>query len=83
LSHSTTRAEITELEALRKRSPSAPEKAGAKLTMTAILLKVVAAALKVFPKFNSSIDMASRRSCSRNTSTSASPWIPSAACSCR
>ena len=52
------RAEITELEALRKRFAERAEKAGAKLTMTAILLKVVAAALKVFPKFNSSIDMA-------------------------
>lgn len=52
------RAEITELEALRKRFAERAEKAGAKLTMTAILLKVVAAALKVFPKFNSSVDMA-------------------------
>ena len=52
------RAEITELEALRKRFAERAEKAGAKLTMTAILLKVVAAALKVFPKFNASLDMA-------------------------
>jgi pyruvate dehydrogenase E2 component (dihydrolipoamide acetyltransferase) len=52
------RAEVTELEALRKRFAERAEKAGAKLTMTAILLKVVAAALKVFPKFNSSVDMA-------------------------
>ena len=52
------RAEITELEVLRKRFAERAEKAGAKLTMTAILLKVVAAALKVFPKFNSSVDMA-------------------------
>ena len=52
------RAEVTELEVLRKRFAERAEKAGAKLTMTAILLKVVAAALKVFPKFNSSVDMA-------------------------
>ncbi len=52
------RAVVTELEALRKRFAERAEKAGAKLTMTAILLKVVAAALKVFPKFNSSVDMA-------------------------
>jgi len=33
------------------------EKSGAKLTMTAMLLKIAAAALKQFPKFNASIDM--------------------------
>jgi pyruvate dehydrogenase E2 component (dihydrolipoamide acetyltransferase) len=52
------RAEITELENLRKRFAERAEKVGAKLTMTAILLKVIAAALKVFPKFNASLDMA-------------------------
>jgi pyruvate dehydrogenase E2 component (dihydrolipoamide acetyltransferase) len=52
------RAEITELENLRKRFAERAEKVGAKLTMTAILLKVAAAALKVFPKFNASLDMA-------------------------
>jgi pyruvate dehydrogenase E2 component (dihydrolipoamide acetyltransferase) len=51
-------ANITELEALRKRFGPRVEAAGAKLTMTAILLKIVAAALKVFPKFNASIDTA-------------------------
>ena len=54
------RAEITELESLRKRFIERAEKVGAKLTMTAILLKVVAAALKVFPKFNASLDMANQ-----------------------
>ncbi|TAN36261.1 MAG: branched-chain alpha-keto acid dehydrogenase subunit E2 [Verrucomicrobia bacterium] len=52
------RAEITELENLRKRFADRAEKLGTKLTMTAILLKVIAAALKVFPKFNASLDLA-------------------------
>lgn len=51
-------ADITELEALRKRFAKNVEAAGGKLTVTAIALKVVAAALKVFPQFNASIDMA-------------------------
>jgi pyruvate dehydrogenase E2 component (dihydrolipoamide acetyltransferase) len=37
------------------------EKAGGKLTMTAILLKVVAAALKAFPNVNASVDMENRQ----------------------
>lgn len=49
-------ADITKLEELRKRFAPKAEAAGAKLTVTAILLKVVASALKVFPKFNCSID---------------------------
>ncbi len=49
-------ADITKLEQLRKRFAPKAEAVGAKLTVTAILVKVVAAALKVFPKFNCSID---------------------------
>lgn len=49
-------ADITKLEELRKRFAPKAEAAGAKLTVTAILVKVIASALKVFPKFNSSID---------------------------
>jgi pyruvate dehydrogenase E2 component (dihydrolipoamide acetyltransferase) len=49
-------ADITKLEELRKRFAPKAEAVGAKLTVTAILVKVVAAALKVYPKFNSSID---------------------------
>jgi pyruvate dehydrogenase E2 component (dihydrolipoamide acetyltransferase) len=49
-------ADITKLEELRKRFAPKAEAIGAKLTITAILVKVVAAALKVFPKFNCSID---------------------------
>ena len=51
-------ADITELETLRKRFSKNVEAAGGKLTVTAIALKVVAAALKAFPQFNASIDMA-------------------------
>lgn len=50
-------ADITDLEALRKRFAGKAEAAGGKLTMTAIALKVVAGALKVFPQFNASVDM--------------------------
>jgi pyruvate dehydrogenase E2 component (dihydrolipoamide acetyltransferase) len=49
-------ADITRLEALRKRYAPKAEAAGAKLTLTAILVKIIAAALKVHPKFNCSID---------------------------
>jgi pyruvate dehydrogenase E2 component (dihydrolipoamide acetyltransferase) len=52
------KADITEMEALRKRINPRAEKRGAKVTMTAILLKIAAAALKQFPKFNASIDTA-------------------------
>jgi pyruvate dehydrogenase E2 component (dihydrolipoamide acetyltransferase) len=52
------KADITELEELRKRYAPKAEAAGGKLTTTAILLKIVASALKLFPKFNASLDMA-------------------------
>ena len=52
------RADITNLEALRKQYAPQAEKAGGKLTMTAIALKIVAVALRKFPDFNSSLDMA-------------------------
>lgn len=49
-------ADITELEAARKRyvksNPNAP-----KITMTAIMIKAVVAALKAYPNFNASIDV--------------------------
>ncbi|HSR50256.1 MAG TPA: 2-oxo acid dehydrogenase subunit E2 [Acidobacteriota bacterium] len=50
------KADITDLEKLRKRYGGQAEKEGAKLTVTAILLKILAAALKEFPHFNVSID---------------------------
>lgn len=53
-------ADITELEDLRKRYAERAEKAGGKLTMAVMVVKVVAQALKVFPRFNASIDMTTR-----------------------
>ncbi len=53
------RAQITELEAYRKgHNKSLAD--DAKVTMTAILAKVCATALRVFPQFNSSLDLASK-----------------------
>ncbi len=54
------KADITEMEALRKQFGPAAEAAGGKLTMTAIALKIVAVALKRFPQFNASVDMGRR-----------------------
>lgn len=52
------KSDITELEQLRARFAPKAEEAGGKMTVTAIALKVCASALKVFPQFNASIDMA-------------------------
>jgi pyruvate dehydrogenase E2 component (dihydrolipoamide acetyltransferase) len=52
------KADITELEALRKHYGPQTEKAGGKMTMTAIAMKILAGALQRFPQFNASIDMA-------------------------
>lgn len=54
------KANITELEKLRKEYGKNVEKQGGKLTITAIILKIIAGALKVFPQFNASIDMGKR-----------------------
>lgn len=51
-------ADITDLDALRQRYAKDYEKSGGKLTITAIALKLCAFALKKFPQFNSSLDMA-------------------------
>lgn len=51
------KADITELEQLRKQHEARVEAAGGKLTMSAIAVKVVAAALKVFPQFATSVDL--------------------------
>ena len=51
-------ADITALETLRKRFAKQTEAAGGNLTVTAIAVRVAAAALKVFPHFNASIDLA-------------------------
>ena len=52
------KADITELDKLRKRYGKKAEAAGGKMTVTAILLKLLASALKVFPEFNASVDAA-------------------------
>lgn len=49
--------DITDLEAQRKRYMQVKGENAPKITVTAILLKAVVAALKEFPKFNSSFDM--------------------------
>jgi pyruvate dehydrogenase E2 component (dihydrolipoamide acetyltransferase) len=51
------KADITGVEELRKRYAPQAEKAGGKLTMTAIALKIAATALQRFPQFNASVDM--------------------------
>jgi pyruvate dehydrogenase E2 component (dihydrolipoamide acetyltransferase) len=52
------KADITDLEQLRQSYDAKRGKTvGGKLTITAIVLKVVAAALKRFPQFNASVDM--------------------------
>jgi pyruvate dehydrogenase E2 component (dihydrolipoamide acetyltransferase) len=53
-------ADITKLEQDRKRLAKQVEEAGSKLTLTAIALKVVASALKIFPQFNTSLDLAAK-----------------------
>jgi len=52
------KADITDLDRLRRQYAARVERAGGKLTMTAVLLKVLGSALRKFPKFNSSVDMA-------------------------
>jgi pyruvate dehydrogenase E2 component (dihydrolipoamide acetyltransferase) len=49
-------ADVTDLEALRKSFQPKAEKAGTKLTMTAMLIKILGSALKAFPNFNASLD---------------------------
>ncbi|OYW00174.1 MAG: hypothetical protein B7X11_04710 [Acidobacteria bacterium 37-65-4] len=50
------KADITDLDAFRAKHAKKVEAAGGKLTMTAILAKVTAGALKAFPQFNASVD---------------------------
>ncbi len=50
-------ADITTLEAFRKQYGKQVEAAGGRLTATTILVKILAAALRKFPKFNASVDM--------------------------
>jgi pyruvate dehydrogenase E2 component (dihydrolipoamide acetyltransferase) len=52
------KADITNLEEFRREYSNKVQQAGGKLTVTSILLKVVASALKEFPVFNASYDAA-------------------------
>lgn len=52
------KADVSNLSEMQKKLGPKVEQAGGKLTMTAIALKVIASALKVFPQFASSIDLA-------------------------
>ncbi len=52
------KADITGLEEIRKRLAPDVEARGGKLTMTAILVKVLAGAVREFPQFNAVVDMA-------------------------
>src|SRR5436190_1602797 len=49
-------ADVTGLEELRKKYSKQVEAAGGNLTVTAVAVKVIASALKVFPQFNASLD---------------------------
>jgi pyruvate dehydrogenase E2 component (dihydrolipoyllysine-residue acetyltransferase) len=51
-------ADVTDLETFREAHGPRLQKAGGKLTVTAILIRVVAAAIDRFPQFASSVDMA-------------------------
>jgi pyruvate dehydrogenase E2 component (dihydrolipoamide acetyltransferase) len=52
------KADMTVLEEIRPKYAAEAERAGGKLTVTAVLTKIVATALRKFPQFNSSIDVA-------------------------
>lgn len=51
------KADISDADALRTRYKKKAEDVGGKLTITALMLKITASALKVFPKLNASVDM--------------------------
>lgn len=57
--NSQENADITELEKVRNEYKSKIEKQGAKLTLSAFVLKAVTTALKKYPRFNASLDPAS------------------------
>ena len=53
-------ADVTDLEAFRQRHKDAVQARGGRLTPTVLVLKAVITALKAFPQFNASLDMAAR-----------------------
>jgi pyruvate dehydrogenase E2 component (dihydrolipoamide acetyltransferase) len=54
-------ADISELQAFIQNNAAKVARQGAKLTLTAVLTKVCAEALRKFPRFNSSIDLTNGR----------------------
>jgi pyruvate dehydrogenase E2 component (dihydrolipoamide acetyltransferase) len=52
------KADMTVLEEIRPKYAAEAERMGGKLTVTAVVTKIVAAALRKFPQFNASIDLA-------------------------
>ena len=52
--------DITRLEAFRRKHKAEIEAAGGRLTMTVFAMKAVATALKTYPHFNASLDLASQ-----------------------
>ncbi|MFP5214075.1 MAG: dihydrolipoamide acetyltransferase family protein [Acidobacteriota bacterium] len=50
-------ADITDLEAFRKKHKAEVAERGGALSLTVFMLKVAVAAIKAFPRFNSSLDM--------------------------
>jgi pyruvate dehydrogenase E2 component (dihydrolipoamide acetyltransferase) len=55
------KADVTRMEETRKQFGARVEKAGGKLTLTHILMKIVANALRKFPKFGASLDLAAQQ----------------------
>jgi len=53
--------DVTDLETLRRRHAPQLAQEGGRLTMTVLAAKAAAAALKRFPRFNASLDMAEER----------------------
>ena len=53
-------ADITQLDSLRRKYADRTAARGGKLTMAVMVVKIVAEALKKFPKFNASLDVAKR-----------------------
>jgi pyruvate dehydrogenase E2 component (dihydrolipoamide acetyltransferase) len=52
------RADVTRLEELRRGFNRRPEAEGRKLTVTAVVVKLCGIALRQFPRFNASLDLA-------------------------
>ncbi len=51
------KADVTELEALRRRYKEQVAAAGGNLTVTAMLVRILATAVRKFPQFNASLDL--------------------------